>query len=172
MTVGLSGEVSGPAVGKTVGTDAAAGSLLDGWAARPRAEDLSRCSAQDLASGPPCDSSLEPYGGAGRWWGQPSWVERRGQDLDAVDQAGAWTGAVGAGVDRHVRLDTSQLGTPQQAPSRLLDGRLEAVAAGHEHHHLGRRSLDLRPGHPHRRATRTGKHRLGPSDLEHLRHPV
>jgi hypothetical protein len=31
-------------------------------------------------------------------------MQRRGEDLDAVDQAGTRTGAVGAGVDRDDRL--------------------------------------------------------------------
>src|ERR671938_2104422 len=103
MAVGLSVEVSGPAVGKTVGTDAAAGSVLGDWAARPRAEDLGRCSAQDLPSAPPCDSALEPHGGACRWRRQPSRVQRPGQDLHDVNKPRApkRTGGAGsAGNDR------------------------------------------------------------------------
>ena len=99
--------------------------VLGDWAARPPAEDLGRCAAQDPASAPPCDSALEPYGGACRWRGQPSWVKRRGQDLYAVDQTRPRTREEGAGIDRHDRLDTSQLDALQQGPPRLLDGRLE-----------------------------------------------
>jgi hypothetical protein len=112
----------------------------------------------------------ESHGGARRWWGQPSGMQRGGEGLHAVDQAGTRTGAVGAGVDRDDRLNTGQLGPGQQGPARLLDGRSEVVAAGHAHHHPGRRRLDLLPGHPHRRGARAGQHRLGPGDPEHLRH--
>src|SRR4029450_4176434 len=115
-------------------------------------EDLSKVSV--VRSWP------EAHGGARWWWGKPSRVQRRGEDLHAVDEAGARTGAVGAGVDGNDRLDTGQLGPRQQLPSRLVDGCWEVVAAGHEHPHLWRRRLDLRPAHPHRRSTRTGQQRL------------
>jgi hypothetical protein len=41
-------------------------------------------------------------------------VEHGGEDLHAVDQAGTWTGAVGAGIDGHDRLDPGQLGPLKQ----------------------------------------------------------
>jgi hypothetical protein len=42
--------------------------------------------------------------------GKPFWVERRGEELHAVDQPWARTREEGAGVDGDERLDPGQLG--------------------------------------------------------------
>jgi hypothetical protein len=52
----------------------------------------------------------EAHGGPRRWWGKPFWVERRGEELHAVDQPWARTREQGAGVDGDERLDPGQLG--------------------------------------------------------------
>jgi hypothetical protein len=57
-------------------------------------------------------------------------------------------------------------GSPRRRPPGGHSRRRE------HHHHLRRRRGDLRPGHPHRRGTRTGQHRLATGSLQHLWHPV
>jgi hypothetical protein len=45
---------------------------------------------------------------------EPFRLERGGEDLDAVDQAGTRTGAVGAGVDGTIASTPASLGRPSK----------------------------------------------------------
>jgi hypothetical protein len=99
-------------------------------------------------------------------------MKRRGEDFDAVDEAGAGTGEVGVGVHGKDRLGTGQLGSLQQGSSRFVGCCFEVVAAGHEHHDLGLRGADRFPGQTDRWATGTGEQGVGTGHLDHLRYPV